>query len=110
MIIKVIIHKTKENDLVTGAYILETYSKDFVEELNKYVCPQRMVDFLIKEEKKSFRLLKEDIDEKDIQQVIDLSDKTDAIIRDKVAKGEILSVLSHESYIESTPHLNKYGN
>ena len=54
MYVKIKLIENQEDDLVSGTFHIETYSKAFVDELKKYKCPFRLSKYLTDEENKSY--------------------------------------------------------
>lgn len=109
MYVKIKLIENQEDDLASGSSDIETYSKEFVEELKKYKCPFRLAMFLTKEENKSYTSLDKPLDDDKYKLIIDLSETTTKIIDEKISKGELYNMTS-SAYIERTSNLDKYGN
>ena len=109
MYIKIKLIENQKNDLVSGTFYLETYSKKFVDEIKKFICPFRLSMYLTKEENKLYTSLSNPLSIDKYNLSIDLSSKTNEIINKKIEAGQYFSLIP-EAYIESTPHLDEYGN
>lgn len=108
MYIKIKILKEQKDSLISSTFHIETYDKNFVNELKKYICPFRLTMFLTEKENKEYTPLKKSLSENQYSLIIDLSSKTNQIINKKIEAGELLSIIL-ETYIKSTSHLDKYG-
>ena len=109
MLIKIKLIEHDEDDIVSGTFHLETYDKEFVDELKKYVCPFRLANYLTESENKEYTSFYKELDHSKYNLIIDLSEETERIIDKKVNAGELFSIIP-DAYIESTPHLDRYGN
>jgi hypothetical protein len=109
MYVKIKLIENQEYDLVSGTFHIETYSKKFVDEIKKFICPFRLSIYLTKEENILYTSLSNPLSIDKYNLSIDLSSKTNEIINQKIEAGQYFSLIP-EDYIELTTHLDEYGN
>ncbi len=106
MIIEVYLNEEVEPVGDSGTFYIDTSSNIFIEEINKYQCPIRLIDFLDEEFENNnevTELIRLPENGK-IDLFINLSNETQKII------DETDGFTEFDKYLENTSHLNKYGN
>ncbi len=103
MYIEFIFLKNDKSDPLT--LYAQSYSKEFQDEIEKYVCPSRLMDFVLNNENKGYTMV-DGFHEYAKVNVIDVSSHYKQQLDDMLKKG---FAYSYESVIKHTPHLDKYG-